>query len=192
MEVQFVTGKILSNEKEAVGLRAITIELPKAQASTYTVPGQYCQIKVDPSSKPNFFAVRSPPDGRDIFSFIVKESESNSALVSSQPGSQVYLSDAMGKGFQIPEYFDKYKFDFPTTKVLLMACGSGISPIAAAIDSAVLGLKTTSYNSLFERQGTLYIGAKTPDHLPCQVDIYQQLMPYLNILTSYVHCLHLG
>ena len=71
-EVVFETAKVVSNKREANGLRAIDIEVPKSLASTYTVPGQYVQIKADPASKAGFFAVRSPPDGRDILSFIGK------------------------------------------------------------------------------------------------------------------------
>jgi hypothetical protein len=47
------------------------------------------------------------------------------------------------KGFQVEEYLDKYKMDFPTCEVLMFACGSGLAPIAAAIDSGKLQLKTT-------------------------------------------------
>ena len=51
-------------------------------------------------------------------------------------------------------------------QVLFMACGSGIAPIAAAIESDSLGLNKAGYNSLFERTGLLYIGARTSAHLP--------------------------
>jgi NAD(P)H-flavin reductase len=53
-------------------------------------------------------------------------------------------------------------------EVLLMACGTGLAPIAAAIESNTLGLKEKNYNALYERKGLLYIGAKTPAHLPFQ------------------------
>ena len=32
---------------------------------------------------------------------------------------------------------------------------------------AMLGFKTTSYNSLFERRGMLYLGVKSELHIPC-------------------------
>jgi len=70
------------------------------------------------------------------------------------------------QGFLFQEYFDKYKFDYPTTQVLFMACGSGIAPIAAAIESNMLSLKQTSYNSLYQRLGVLYIGARDSSYLP--------------------------
>jgi NAD(P)H-flavin reductase len=48
----------------------------------------------------------------------------------------------------------------------MLACGSGLAPIAAAIESGTLGLKDTGYNSLSARLGRLYVGAKTEAHLP--------------------------
>ena len=80
------------------------------------------------------------------------------------------MSPPMGKGFQIKDNFEGYRYDFPVTQVLMLACGTGLAPIAAAIDSSIFGLKTTSYNSLFAKEGLLYIGAKTPEHLPCSAD----------------------
>jgi hypothetical protein len=76
------------------------------------------------------------------------------------------MSSPQGKGYQIDEYFNKYKFDFPTTNIVLLATGTGLAPIAAAIESNELGIGKSSYNSLFARSGTLYVGAKTLEHLP--------------------------
>ena len=41
-----------------------------------------------------------------------------------------------------------------------MATGTGLAPIASAIESGELGIRGTSFQSLFQRQGTLFIGAK--------------------------------
>jgi len=164
----FQSATVLENEPHAIGLRAIDIQVPDSIATSYNLPGQYCQIKLN--GKPGFYAVRSPPDGRNVFSFIIKESPNNAALIESQPQSTFEMSDAQGSGFKMPEYFEKYKFDFPTTRVLMLATGSGVAPVAAAIESKIIGLKTTGYNSLFERQGLLYLGAKTSKHLPCSGD----------------------
>lgn len=158
-------SNILSNKKEAEGIRLIEVEASSAIAASYTSPGQYVQIKKG-GGKPGFYAMASPPDGRNVFTFLVKESESNAFLVDMKGGDNVEVSSAQGKGFQITEYLEKYKFDFPVFNVLLMATGTGIAPIAAAIESGSLGLKTTNFNSLFERRATLYIGARTPQHIP--------------------------
>ena len=105
-----------------------------------------------------------------MLSFIIKQTESNKGLTGGTPGSTIEMSKPQGSGFKITDAFDKYKYDFPTTHVLMMACGTGIAPIASAIDSNLLGFKTTSYNSLFERRGILYLGIKTPGHIPCRRD----------------------
>ncbi|CAN0429094.1 unnamed protein product, partial [Ectocarpus sp. 13 AM-2016] len=47
----------------AEGQYALTIDAGDI-AKEYTVPGQYVQIKVTSSAKPNFFAIASPPDAR--------------------------------------------------------------------------------------------------------------------------------
>lgn len=109
-----------------------------------------------------------PPslDGRNVFTFLVKETETNQFFSQALSGAAVDMSPPMGRGFQVKDYVDGYKYDFPTTNLLLMACGSGLAPIAAAIESGTLGLKTTGFNSLFERKATLYLGAKTEEHIP--------------------------
>ena len=120
--------------------------------------------------KPGFYAIRSPPDKRNVLSFIIKQTENNKDFTGGTPGSTIEVSEPQGSGFKITDAFDKYKYDFPTTHVLMMACGTGIAPIASAIDSSLLGFQTTSYNSLFERRGLLYLGIKSPKHIPCQKD----------------------
>ena len=165
----FLDCKIIKNEIEAQDLRSIDIEVSEDITQQYQQPGQYCQIKVG-DSKPGFYAIRSPPDGRKVLSFIVKESESNAPLTSCQLENTIQMSCPQGNGFKIAENFDGYKYDFPTTQVLMLACGSGLAPIASAIDSSILGMRTTSYNSLFERRGLLYLGARTENHLPCKSD----------------------
>lgn len=161
----FQSATILKNEQHAIGLRAIDIQVPDSIASSYQLPGQYCQIKLN--GKPGFYAIRNPPDGRKVFSFIIKESPNNAPLVECQPQATFEMSDAQGSGFKMPEYFEKYKNDWAANNVLMLATGSGIAPIAAAIESQVIGLGRGHYNSLVARKGLLYIGAKTSKHLPC-------------------------
>jgi len=95
-----------------------------------------------------------------------QEVEANDFILKAGEGDSVQLSAPMGKGFQINEYVNNYKKDFPVNAVVLLACGSGLAPIAAAIESQRLGLGGTVYESLFSRKATLYVGAKTPEHLP--------------------------
>lgn len=94
-------------------------------------------------NKPLFLAIASPPssfednnnnNNKNIFTFLIKETNNNNFITNIQVDDKVDLSIALGKGFQIKEYFTNYKNDFPVNNVLLMACGSGIAPIVAAIE----------------------------------------------------------
>ena len=156
---------VVSNEREAEGLRLLSVKVPEALASGYATPGQYLKIKVG-EGKPGFYAIASPPDGREEMSFLVKETPNNGFFTEAQPGANLDLSTAQGKGFSIEEYFDTYRNDWACTNILLLAAGSGIAPIAAAIESEILSLKVTSYQTLFERKATLYIGARSEDYIP--------------------------
>ena len=167
LALRFHSCLITRNEYEAQDLRSIEIKVPSDMTQSYVSPGQYCQIvKQDVSG---FYAIRSPPyQDSNTFSFICKITEGNHVLTMAEPGSEVQVSEPQGYGYRISKFFDKYKFDFPTTHIMMVACGSGVAPIAAAIDSGVLGFKTTSYNSLFERRGVLYLGVKSEKHIPCK------------------------
>ena len=162
-------ASIVSNIAEAVGLRKILVQVDPSVAATYIAPGQYVQIKTG-EGKPGFYAIASPPstggESSGVFTFLIKENESNLFLTSASTGSVVDVSAAMGKGFNVVEYFQKYKYDFPVTNVLMLACGSGLAPIASAIDSGILGLGQASFNSLFGSKGTLYLGVRSTAHIP--------------------------
>jgi len=161
-------ASIVSNIAEATGLRKIQIQVDASITATYTAPGQYVQIKTG-EGKPGFYAIASPPgDGESsgLFTFLVKENDSNLFLTSATTGALVDVSSAMGKGFNVVEYFQKYKYDFPVTNVLMLACGSGLAPIASAIDSGILGLGEAGFTSLFGSKGILYLGVRSAEHIP--------------------------
>lgn len=136
-------------------------------------------------SKPGFFAIASPPDGRNVLSFLIKEAESNQFLTKLVASKDVVeMSAPQGRGFQFAEYFDKYKYEFPTTNVLLMACGSGLAPIASAIDSNLLGLNSISYNSLYPRTAKLYLGVRSSQHIPYQHKFKEWEQKGVTVITS--------
>ena len=171
-DIKFQSVKILENKDEAIDLKSISIEVTDEIQEAYSTPGQYVQMKVG-DGKPGFYAIASPPlsetsSASNQMSFLIKETENNHWLTRADVGTLVDMSIALGKGFKIEENFDEYKFDFPTMRVVMMACGSGIAPIAAAIESDCLKLKESGYNSLFPRQGVLYLGARTSKHIPFQ------------------------
>lgn len=161
----WATAKLMVNRKEADGYRAVELGVTDNIAQGYINPGQFVKLKIG-DGKPNFFAIASPPDGRTTLSFLVKETPNNDFILNAKEGDSFDISEAQGKGFQIDEYFDRYKNDFPTNNVIMMTCGTGIAPIMSAIDSGKLKLKTTSFTSLFSRKGILYLGVRTPKCIP--------------------------
>lgn len=159
---------VIGNVQDGTELRLINVQVSPNVAAAYKYPGQYVQIKVG-ENKPGFYAIASPPDGRDVFTFLVKETENNKWFTKLGGGDIIDLSFPQGKGFQIEEYFNSYRFDFPTTNIYLIATGSGLAPIAAAIESQSLGLMGIPKNSFFgARKATLYVGARSQDRLPLQ------------------------
>lgn len=167
MNTEWSQVKIKSNERDGEGLRFISIETTADVCNLYKIPGQYVQIRKDANSKPGFYAIANAPQlDSTTLSFLVKEAENNAQFTSAAVGSVLEMSNPLGKGFLTQEYFDKYKFEYPTSQVIMMACGTGLAPIAAAIESETLGLMGKNYNSLYERKGVLYVGARTESRLP--------------------------
>lgn len=161
--------KVISNVEDGLGLRNIAVEIADSRiGEAYITPGQYLKLKTDNNedTKPAFLAIASPPSEKQVFNFLIKETDNNAVLTSAKPGESVFVTMPGGNGFKITEFFDNYRNDFPVNNVLLMACGSGIAPIASALESGMLGIGETSLTSLNARSGTLYIGARTPLHLP--------------------------
>lgn len=152
----FQNAVIANLVPDATDLKLIDIQVSKEVSQAYSSPGQYLQIKIN-DQKPGFYAIASPPDGRDIITLLVKETENNKWLTTAKPGANIDITLPLGKGFQIDEYLNSYRFDFPTSNIYLLATGSGIAPIAAAIESEVLGLNTAPKNSLHKRTGILYV-----------------------------------
>jgi NAD(P)H-flavin reductase len=158
--------KVLNNVKEAEGLRTIDVEVSTEAAESYLTPGQYVQMKSG-ESKPGFYAIASAPSKENNrFTFLIKETENNAAITGCAEGASLEMSSPQGKGFQITGSFDQYQFEYPVSNVLLMACGSGLAPIAAAIESEILSLNKVGFNSLYPRKASLYIGARSEDHIP--------------------------
>jgi len=156
---------IVSNKRDAEGLQTIEVEVSSDLSALYTTPGQYVKIKVG-DNKPGFYAIASAPTSAQVLQFLVKGTENNQFIFGGKPGDKLDLSVPQGKGFAIKTSFEGYKYDFPCTNVVMMATGSGIAPIAAAIDFPLLGLRMTAANSLFPRTAKLYVGARTEAHLP--------------------------
>jgi NAD(P)H-flavin reductase len=146
---------------------SLQLSVPSETAAAYTVPGQYVQVQPVVTSedvKPAFLAICSGPsseEGAATFDFLVKRTDANDWLTNVPAGTALQVSQVLGNGYNIAENVDGLKYDFPTQNVLLCAAGSGIAPIAAAIQSGLLQTTTRSCR--------LYYGERTAADL-CFVD----------------------
>ncbi|KAD0410225.1 hypothetical protein E3N88_44310 [Mikania micrantha] len=105
-------------------------------ASSYTIAGQYLQLRIPDVEKPSFLAIASPPSlvfSNCVFEFLVKSIAGSTAeiLCGLGKGDFVELSPVMGKGFDTDEISPPEEY----RSVLIFATGSGISPIRSLIES---------------------------------------------------------
>ncbi|XP_071686579.1 fruit protein pKIWI502 [Rutidosis leptorrhynchoides] len=105
-------------------------------ASSYTVAGQYLQVRIPDVEKPSFLAIASPPSvayTNGVFEFLIKSIAGSTAelLCGLGKGDVVELSPVMGKGFDTNQISPPEEYQ----SVLIFATGSGISPIRSLIES---------------------------------------------------------
>ena len=167
---EWTPSTIVKNVRNSTGVHRIDIEVERHIASQYKRPGQY--IKVQGVERPVLLAIASPPDERNILSFLVKDTPLHKYLLDLATNSSIDLSIPMGKGFQIQEALSTHIDDQQVKHIVLMACGSGLAPIAAVIESGCLKFSPTISQEVMDtkkppdRTITLYIGARTHAHLP--------------------------
>lgn len=147
----------------------VSVSIPEATAGDFDKPGQYVQVREGEDTKPLFLAIASAPDAETpSFEFLIKKTEGN-AWISEREGAAetLQVSQVLGNGFNLADGFDSVTtFDFPCQNVLMFAAGSGIAPIASAIESGLLKTKGTPGGS---RTARLYYGERTETDL-CYVD----------------------
>ncbi|TFJ82800.1 hypothetical protein NSK_005876 [Nannochloropsis salina CCMP1776] len=150
--------QVLETKPAAEGLYHVSIDAGDLLAS-YSTPGQYVQLKPHaPGANPSFMAIASPPpgaSGNGRAEFLIKKTEGTAWLCEARAGEEVDMTPAMGRGYQV-QNFDQEGIKH----VLLLAAGTGIAPIRAAIESDVLGLDKMS------RYSRLYFGVRSPAYLP--------------------------
>jgi NAD(P)H-flavin reductase len=164
---------VVSNVPACPNGRSILLRLsvPSETAASFTTPGQYVQVKTntDDTIKPAFLAICSAPDPENAyFDFLIKKTDANAWLTSLAAGdvpTTLQISQVLGKGYAVQENLEGFKYDFPTQNIILAAAGSGLAPLASAIESGQLG--TGGPDS--SRTCTLYYGERTVDDL-CFVD----------------------
>lgn len=96
-------------------------------AGSFTVPGQYLQLRVPEAPKPAFLAIASPPSAassKGVFDFLIKKVPGSTAelLCEMRSGDVVELSGVMGKGFDV----DQFSPPDAVSTVFIFATGSGI------------------------------------------------------------------
>jgi NAD(P)H-flavin reductase len=165
---------VVSNVPACANGRSILLRLsvPSETAAAFTTPGQYVQVKVlndDETIKPAFLAICSAPDPENAyFDFLIKKTDANAWLTSLVAAAEtLQISQVLGKGYAVQENLEGFKYDFPTQNIILAAAGSGLAPLASAIESGQLGTGGDS-----SRTCTLYYGERTVDDL-CFVDRFE-------------------
>ncbi|KAJ0725070.1 putative phenol 2-monooxygenase (NADPH) [Helianthus annuus] len=147
----------------AESLFHVTIDVSDSPdlASTYTVAGQYLQIRIPNVEKPSFLAIASPPSvavTNGVFEFLVKSIAGSTAelLCGLGKGDVVELSPVMGKGFGVDQISPPEDYQ----SVFIFATGSGISPIRSLIESGFSADKRSDVR--------LYYGARNLQRMAYQ------------------------
>ncbi|CAI9096085.1 OLC1v1032159C5 [Oldenlandia corymbosa var. corymbosa] len=134
----YTSAPLVDVSPAAESLFHVTVDVADSPdlAASYTIAGQYLQLRVPDSDKPSFLAIASPPSlaaTKGVFEFLVKTVPGSTAelLCGLQKGDVVELTQAMGKGFQIDQISPPENYQ----SVLIFATGAGISPIRSLIES---------------------------------------------------------
>ncbi|KAJ9554198.1 hypothetical protein OSB04_018243 [Centaurea solstitialis] len=154
----------LANVKPAAeSMFHVTIDVSDSPdlASSYTLAGQYLQLRIADVEKPSFLAIASPPSmasTNGVFEFLVKSIAGSTAeiLCGLGKGDFVELSPVMGKGFST----DRISPPEDYQSVLIFATGSGISPIRSLIESGFSADKRSDVR--------LYYGARNLQRMAYQ------------------------
>ena len=137
--------KIISVSKKTPTSIHLEVAPDSKMIAQYKIPGQYAAIGL-PSMKEGYFALANPP-GEKTFSFLIKKSSPLSEkLAGLKKGDLIAMSEIQGKGFAMDRVLKKH--------VLLLAVGSAIAPIRAALLAML-------QNPANYRSFTLYFGALT-------------------------------
>eukprot|EP00798_Chlamydomonas_sp_ICE-L_P002498 gene2498-5452_t len=133
--VDFYPAKLCTKKTASSCLTLVRVDVGPTIACGYTQPGQYIQVKINESDKAGYYAIASPPaESRDgIIELLLKVQPGSTAeaVCNLEEGAHVLVSPVQGSGFPVDKIPD-------ASNILLVATGSGISPIKAVIESGVL------------------------------------------------------
>lgn len=142
----FDEATITSISGAAEGLALVRLDVGEALARSYATPGQYTKAQVEGVGE-SFFAIASAPGSATWDLLLKRGSPLVDAIASKNPGDRLAVATAMGKGFPIERAAGR--------DLVLVATGSGISPIRAVIEH--VRAHRSSFGAV-----SLHFGARTP------------------------------
>lgn len=156
-------ARLATVKPAAESLFHVSIDVSDAAdvASSYTVAGQYLQVRIPDVEKPSFLAIASPPEvayKNGVFEFLIKSIAGSTAelLCGLGKGDVVELSPVMGKGFDTDQISPPENYQ----SIFIFATGSGISPIRSLIESGFSADKRSDVR--------LYYGARNLQRMAYQ------------------------
>lgn len=141
-------ARVASISPAADGLVRVALDVPPALAASHVVPGQYVKVTLDGAGE-SFFAIASRPNPQgDHMELLLKlGSPVTDAIARLLPGDVIRTSAVQGKGFPIDRAAGR--------DLLLVATGSGISPVHSVIETIRADRPAFGHVSLI-------FGARTP------------------------------
>jgi NAD(P)H-flavin reductase len=139
---------VASVSPAAEGLVHVILDVPKGVAGSHTSPGQYVKLAIEGVGE-GFFAIASRPHpGGHRFDLLLKlGTPLTDAIAHLAPGSALRSSAALGKGFPIDRAVGR--------DLVLVATGSGISPVRSVIEAVMQ--RRADFGIV-----SLYFGVRTP------------------------------
>jgi NAD(P)H-flavin reductase len=140
-------ARVVSIARAADGLVAVRLDVPAEVAASHVAPGQY--VKVAAGDGETFFALasRPNPDGGRIDLLLKLGSPVADAIAGLAAGAALRVTAAQGKGFPLDRAVGH--------DLVLVATGSGISPIRSVIET--ISRRRSDFGKV-----SLHVGARTP------------------------------
>lgn len=168
-DVEFARARVRANDLEATtsngtALRKLTLDVGREDAKAFARAGQFVQARTSSETAAAFIAIASAPgEFDDGFELLIKAQVGSAAnaIADVDAGGELEVTVAMGKGFDVSSVSGK-------KKAVLIATGSGISPIRSLLRSGALdGAETTLYYGTSNEKATAFL--KESESWPCEI-----------------------
>jgi ferredoxin-NADP reductase len=188
----YLTGRVHRVAVAAQGLNLVTIEVPALLRQSYLYAGQYVKMRPKKQAtaeateefKTAFFAILSPPDfvtasspvprNSDtkasavvLLTFLVKDIPNHAFLFTHSQSIEMSLAHGTGFGIEDLPMDDSAQHD-GRGHTLFVATGSGLAPIAAALESR----RPKQAPRMADSSATLLLGVRSPAHLPLHEQLF--------------------